>query len=38
MNNHFLVNTMIQQDHKHKEMVEERESNESIPNIFEISV
>jgi hypothetical protein len=38
MGNRLMVKIMIQQDHKHKEMVEEREFNESIPNIFEISV
>lgn len=38
MGNHLMVNIMNQQDHKHKEMVEEKKSDESIPNIFEISV
>ncbi len=33
-----MVKIMNQQDHKHKEMVEEKEFDESIPNISEISV
>jgi hypothetical protein len=39
MGNHLImVKIMNQRDHKHKEMVEEREFDESIPIIFEISV
>jgi hypothetical protein len=38
MGNHLMVKIMNQQDHKHKEMVEEKEFDESIPNISEISV
>jgi hypothetical protein len=38
MGNHLMVNTMTQQDHKHKKMVEGKEYDESIPNIFEILI